>query len=370
MKAKTTVLALIFVFAMAFLSGCSKSNSVFGSERTDAQVAGDVQTKISGDSALAGRQISINANKGVVTLAGTVNSDAEITSAINDATGVDGVKQVVSRIQVAQATVASAPEPVPQQAAAAPAPARPRAVHRPAPSTSASNNTRVRDYTEPAAGASTSTGSTYSSTAPTTPVTASTVPAAPPAPVKVTIPAGATLSVRTIERLGTDRSHANDPFHGTLNAEVYAGDQIAIPAGADVEGRVVDAKDAAHYTGASLLSLEITKVSYGGHSYTLTTEPWTKEGDKRGKNTAEKVGGGAAVGAILGGIFGGGKGAAIGAAAGAGAGGAANTVTKGQQVILPAETLVNFRLANQVTVMPESNSRPGRRPMEVSDPPQ
>src|SRR5262245_43838739 len=87
MKAKTTVLVLIFVCALAFLSGCSRSNSVFGSERTDAQVAGDVQTKISGDSTLAGRQISINANKGVVTLSGNVNSDAEITSAINDAQG-------------------------------------------------------------------------------------------------------------------------------------------------------------------------------------------------------------------------------------------------------------------------------------------
>src|SRR5205085_12149039 len=106
MKAKVTVLAFIFVLAFAVLTGCSKSNSLYGNERSDAQVAGDVQSKITADSTLAGRQISINANKGIVTLTGTVNSDGEVTSAINDAQQVEGVKQVVSRLQVAQAAAA------------------------------------------------------------------------------------------------------------------------------------------------------------------------------------------------------------------------------------------------------------------------
>jgi len=74
------------------------------------------------------------------------------------------------------------------------------------------------------------------------------------------------------------------------------------------------------------------------------------EGKGRGKNTAEKTGGGAAVGAILGGIFGGGKGAAIGAAAGGGVGAGANAVTRGQQVQIPSETVVRFKLSGPVTV--------------------
>ena len=73
-------------------------------------------------------------------------------------------------------------------------------------------------------------------------------------------------------------------------------------------------------------------------------------GEGRGKNTAEKVGGGAAVGAILGGIFGGGKGAAIGAAAGGGVGAGANTVTRGQQVQIPSETVVRFKLSDPIIV--------------------
>ena len=77
---------------------------------------------------------------------------------------------------------------------------------------------------------------------------------------------------------------------------------------------------------------------------------YTLTGKGRGKNTAEKVGGGAAVGAILGGIFGGGKGAAIGAAAGAGVGAGANAVTKGQEVSLPSESIVRFRLTNAISI--------------------
>jgi hypothetical protein len=80
------------------------------------------------------------------------------------------------------------------------------------------------------------------------------------------------------------------------------------------------------------------------------TEPYTKQGEGRGKNTAEKVGGGAAVGAILGGILGGGKGAAIGAAAGGGVGAGANTVTRGQQVQIESETVVRFKLSDPIIV--------------------
>jgi hypothetical protein len=58
------------------------------------------------------------------------------------------------------------------------------------------------------------------------------------------------------------------------------------------------------------------------------------------------------LGAIIGGIAGGGKGAAIGAAAGGGAGAGVQILTKGQQVKVPSETLLEFRLQQPVTVTP------------------
>ncbi len=68
--------------------------------------------------------------------------------------------------------------------------------------------------------------------------------------------------------------------------------------------------------------------------------------------TAKKVGGGAVLGAIIGGIAGGGKGAAIGAAAGGGAGAGVQIITHGEQVKVPSEALLEFRLQQPVTLTP------------------
>jgi hypothetical protein len=62
------------------------------------------------------------------------------------------------------------------------------------------------------------------------------------------------------------------------------------------------------------------------------------------------VGGGAVLGAIIGGIAGGGKGAAIGAGAGSAAGAGVQVLTRGQQVKVPSETLLEFRLQQPVTI--------------------
>jgi hypothetical protein len=378
-KSAGAVLTLALLVTVAIMSGCSKSANVSGEERTDAQVAGDVQTRISSDPALSGKQISINANKGVITLSGTVDSDAEVTSALNDAQQAQGVKQVISRLNVQQAAAAPAPEP---QAEEQPAPR-----HRETASSRASSSRTRSRHTLP------SSSSSYASSEPSTPTTTAsnspdtsssnigansaantyTPPPPPPPPQKVTVPAGTVFQVRTVEGLSSERNHEADVWHGTLNSDVVVDDQTVIPAGADVEGRVMEAHAATHYSGGASLVLDLERVSFNGKTYNIATDTWERKGDTRGKNTAEKVGGGAAIGAILGGIIGGGKGAAIGATAGAGAGAGANTVTKGQKVELRPETLVSFRLQNPISVMPSaSTERHGTviRPDNSTDQPQ
>jgi outer membrane lipoprotein SlyB len=110
--------------------------------------------------------------------------------------------------------------------------------------------------------------------------------------------------------------------------------------------------------GKSELHLELIKLEYQGRSYPLVSSTYTLAGGSRGKNTAEKVGGGAALGAIIGALAGGGKGAAIGAGVGAGAGGVYQGATKGKQVKIPSETKLDFQLDQPVTVtvMPRSSS--------------
>jgi hypothetical protein len=171
-------------------------------------------------------------------------------------------------------------------------------------------------------------------------------------PQKITVPSGTQLSIRLNDEVNSEKAQVGDVFHGSISAPVSVDDQTAIPTTADVEGLVVYVKSAGRFSGQSVLTLELTKLTMNGKSYSLQTSQWTKSGNGRGKSTAAKVGGGAAVGAVLGGIFGGGKGAAIGAAAGAGAGTGVSAATKGQQIILRPEAIIAFQLQGPVTVTP------------------
>jgi len=72
-------------------------------------------------------------------------------------------------------------------------------------------------------------------------------------------------------------------------------------------------------------------------------------GKGRGTQSAERIGGGAVLGTIIGAIAGGGKGAVIGGAVGAGAGTTVQVMTHGEQVRIPSETLLEFKLEQDVT---------------------
>jgi hypothetical protein len=163
------------------------------------------------------------------------------------------------------------------------------------------------------------------------------------------------LSIRLNDEVDSEKAQVGDIFHGSLSAPITIDDETVLPTTADVEGRVVDVKSAGKFAGQSVLTLELTKLIMNGRTYSLQTDQWTKSGTGRGKSTAAKVGGGAAVGAILGGILGGGKGAAIGATAGAGAGTGVSAVGKGQQIILHPEQVIAFQLQNSLTVTPGAN---------------
>jgi len=348
----------VVLIATALLAaGCSRVGS-----RTDAQVASDVQNKINGDSSIPDKQLNINANNGVVTLTGTVASDAERNAAGNDAAQIEGVKTVVNNLEVAPASAANQTAQPEEQASNNPPPPV-REERRPSPSTryrssrstsskSASNSgDNGLRTTVPSSSSSGNTASNYDSSQ-------STAPPAPtpvPPPQKVTVPAGTQISVRLNDEVDSEKAQVGDVFHGSISAPVSIDDQTVIPTTADVEGRVVEVKSAGRFAGQSVLTLELTKLTMSGKTYSLQTSQWTKSGNGRGKSTAAKVGGGAAVGAVLGGIFGGGKGAAIGAAAGAGAGTGVSAATKGQQIILHPEAVIAFQLQGPITVTPGAN---------------
>jgi hypothetical protein len=184
---------------------------------------------------------------------------------------------------------------------------------------------------------------------------------APPAPQSaaapasaggsVMIPAGQSLLVRMIDGVDSSKNQVGDIFHASLETDLNVDNVLVARKGTDVYGRLANSKGAGHISGSSELMLELTRMVIDGKDYPVVSSDYTLKGKGRGVNTAEKVGGGAALGAIIGAIAGGGKGAAIGAGVGAGAGGAVQVLTRGQQVKVPSETLLEFRLQQPVSVM-------------------
>ncbi|MBV9887882.1 MAG: hypothetical protein JO119_15145 [Acidobacteria bacterium] len=179
---------------------------------------------------------------------------------------------------------------------------------------------------------------------------AAVAPAPAPAGSQIVIPAGQSLLVRMIDGVDSKTNNVGDIFHASLETDLNVNGTLVARKGTDVYGRLANAKGAGRLAGSSELQLELTRMVINGQDYPVVSSDYTMKGKGRGANTAEKVGGGAALGAIIGAIAGGGRGAAIGAGAGSAAGAGVNVITRGQQVKIPSETLLEFRLQQPVTV--------------------
>lgn len=169
-------------------------------------------------------------------------------------------------------------------------------------------------------------------------------PAPAPKPMALVIPAGTVIPVRLDEDLGSKISQTGDTFTASVSDDVLVGDQVVIAKGARAIGTVVDAQPLGKVKGAASLDIRLERVTTKSGSVAISTISIDKSEKGKGKRTAIMAGGGAGLGALIGGLAGGGKGAAIGALAGGGAGTAGGVFTGNKQIVLPAETLLNFRL--------------------------
>src|ERR1700752_2286880 len=168
----------------------------------------------------------------------------------------------------------------------------------------------------------------------------------------VNIPAGQPILVRMIDGVDSAKNQVGDVFHASLETDLNINGVLVARKGTDVYGRLANADKSGTFSGKSELQLELTRLVIDGRDYPVVSSDYNVRGKSQGSSTAKKVGGGAVAGAIIGAIAGGGKGAAIGAAAGGGAGAGVQILTKGQQVKVPSETLLEFRLQQPTTVTP------------------
>jgi hypothetical protein len=167
---------------------------------------------------------------------------------------------------------------------------------------------------------------------------------------RVTVPAGTRILIRTADAIDSSKQKAGYRFSASLETNLQAQDTVVAPRGTTVYGRLTQASSAGRMSGSSELTIELTDIVINGTAYPLLTSSYDVKGKGEGSGTAKKVVGGAGLGALIGGIAGGGKGAAIGAAAGGGAGTAASAAKKGQQVQIPSESLIEFRLQEPVSL--------------------
>jgi hypothetical protein len=304
----TLALSALSLLAM---EGCHKTVD-------DATLANNVKSALAADSAIGQQPVQVAVQQGVVTLTGNVSDETASSVAAEDAAKVSGTKEVVNDLSVAGLSIA----PTVTLAAA---PANPR------PATPQEQQAIAQNQSLP-------------------PPPENAPPPPPPVYRDITAPAGDSLHVRITESLDSATAQTGEGFHGILTRPLVADGLVVVPAGSAVSGRVVDAKDATHFKGHSILSVAVTGIRSHGNSIAVSTEPYTLDGKNRGTNSVEKIGGGAVVGAVIGGIFGGGKGAAIGAGAGGGGGAAVQGFTRGQQVAIPSESVISFRLAAPLTV--------------------
>jgi hypothetical protein len=166
----------------------------------------------------------------------------------------------------------------------------------------------------------------------------------------VTIPAGTRMSVRTIDSIDSTRNRVGFRFQASLEEPLWVDGNMVVPKGADVYGRLDESKETGTFAGRSQLKLQLTGIVVNGQTVPLVTGEYEVSGKSKGESTAKRTVGGAAIGTLIGALAGGGKGAAIGAGTGAGVGAASEIITKGDQVKIPSETLLDFTLQQSVTI--------------------
>ena len=379
MRRTRTALLLSLATLAALALGCAN-------RANDTQLATAIKAEMFSDPQTKDSSLQVDVKNGVVTLSGTVPSDAARYEAYKLATTTPGVTKVNDQ------TVVQAPAPPTQTAEATPpvtAPAEspaPAAVAAPehrssrndrrdrAERTREANARRHRDAEarnadtrsadardadhrdQPQSSADPQRDAQQAAQPPVqaAPPVAAPAPPPPPQPLTATFPPGTTVEVQTIDPVDTAVNHVGDEFQATLAQPLTSAGVVIVPAGTNIYMRLTQAQTSGQYKGRSELQLQLVRLEFNGQEYSVTSDPYTEAGKSRGKRTAETVGGGAVLGAIIGAVAGGGKGAAIGAGVGGAGGGVYQGVSKVKPLRIPSETKLDFRLDQplNITYMP------------------
>jgi len=191
------------------------------------------------------------------------------------------------------------------------------------------------------------------------------LPAATGSETKVRLAEGTKIVFTLNDALSTKSSRAGDDFSGVVSRSVRIGNDIVIPEGSVVHGKVTRVVRPGRAKGRAELNLRFEAVELPDgtelpiaaslteldedEKETVTDEGGVKgEGSK--KRDAAAIGAGAGIGAAIGAITGGGQGAIKGGAIGAGAGTGVVLVTRGKDINIKRGTELAIQLDRALTV--------------------
>jgi hypothetical protein len=191
--------------------------------------------------------------------------------------------------------------------------------------------------------------------------TASNAPApnTPPAPApepSLTLPRGTRLQVRLNQTIDVKHVESGDRFTGTLAEPVVEGNSVAVPAGSPATGEILVAHHRGMFKGRSVMALTLTRLEVNGTQYRIDTSNLSRSKKGKGRRSAAFIGGGAGMGMLIGGVATGGVGLLVGGLAGGGAGALGAAFTGNRDLSIPAESVVSFRLQNELTLLPETQA--------------
>lgn len=169
-----------------------------------------------------------------------------------------------------------------------------------------------------------------------------------PRPEPLTLPEGTELTLVLETPLSSFSSQQGDPVVARVEKAVSDDGRIALPGGAVLKGRVVEASPSGRVKGRARVAVSFESITVRGRTHELQASPLTAEAEDDHGRDAKIVGGAAAAGTVIGAIAGGKKGAVKGAVIGGVLGGGAVLGTKGGEVELPAGSRWKVRLHEDV----------------------
>jgi hypothetical protein len=176
----------------------------------------------------------------------------------------------------------------------------------------------------------------------------------PMQPANIEVPRGTTLAIRINQHISVKTSRPGDQFTGEVVRDVIpdGSNQVAIPHGTPVNGVIDEAHRRGHFKGRSVLELRLTSMELNGQRYNLDTRDNVRTKKGKGKRSAAFIGGGTGLGMLVGGVATGGVGLVVGGLVGGGAGTALGGLTGNRDIEIPAESVMDFRLADDLAVQP------------------